>query len=251
MEIVSQTELVSINATMLVQVMSFLIFLVIITRIMFKPLRRTMEDRSVHIKQLQHEMVLQEKKLNDISAALAKEEKSLKAEAFLESEQRESSAKEEAQVLLGRRARNHDAAAKSHGRDPGTNRGRPGAAGERDRTPDSDDHGKNPRPGGATVRLLLATLRLPAVSIILIGGLHLMAGSCWADEGGSTWRSTYDEVMLWLNFGILAFLLVKYGRAPLIAFLRGEAKRTAEEIERVEESKRRADEKVQEMVSAD
>jgi F-type H+-transporting ATPase subunit b len=100
MEIVSQTELVSINATMLVQVMSFLIFLVIITRIMFKPLRRTMEDRSLHIQQLQHEMVLQEKKLNEISAALAKEEKSLKAEAFLESEQRESSAKEEAQVLL-------------------------------------------------------------------------------------------------------------------------------------------------------
>jgi len=100
------------------------------------------------------------------------------------------------------------------------------------------------------VRLLLATLRLPAVAIILIGGLHLMAGSCWADEGGSTWRSTYDEVMLWLNFGILAFLLVKYGRAPLIGFLRGEAQRTAEEIERVEESKRRTDAKVQEMISA-
>ena len=100
MEIVSQTELVSINATMLVQVMSFLIFLVIITRIMFRPLCRTMEDRSVHIKQLQNEMVLQEKKLNEISAALAKEEKSLKAEAFLESEQRESSANEEARVLI-------------------------------------------------------------------------------------------------------------------------------------------------------
>jgi F-type H+-transporting ATPase subunit b len=100
------------------------------------------------------------------------------------------------------------------------------------------------------VRRLLATLRRPAVLIILIGGLHLMAGSCWADEGGSTWRSTYDEVMLWLNFGILAFLVVKYGRAPLIAFLRGEAKRTAEEIERVEESKRRTDAKVQEMTSA-
>lgn len=100
------------------------------------------------------------------------------------------------------------------------------------------------------MRLLLATLRLPAVAIILIGGLHLMAGSCWADEGGSTWRSTYDEVMLWLNFGILAFLLVKYGRAPLIGFLRGEAQRTAEEIERVEESKRRTDAKVQEMISA-
>jgi len=101
MEIVSQTALVSINATMIVQLFSFLIFLFIITRIMFRPLRRTIEDRSAHVQQLQHEMVLQEKKLDEISAATAKEEKTLKAEAFLESEQRESSAIEEAQVLIG------------------------------------------------------------------------------------------------------------------------------------------------------
>jgi F-type H+-transporting ATPase subunit b len=100
MEIVSQAELVSINATMLVQLGSFLIFLFVITRIMFRPLRRTMEDRSAHIKQLQQEMVLQEGKLEAISDSLAKEEKSLKAEAFLESEQRESSAKQEARALL-------------------------------------------------------------------------------------------------------------------------------------------------------
>ena len=101
MEIVSQTELVSINATMLVQAISFLIFLFVITRIMFRPLRQTMEDRSAHVQQLEHEMALQRKKLDEISAALAKEEKSLKAEAFLQSEQRESSAKQEARALLG------------------------------------------------------------------------------------------------------------------------------------------------------
>lgn len=100
MEIVSQTELVSINATMLVQAISFLIFLFIITRIMFRPLHRTMEDRSAHIKQLQHEMGLQEQQMVEISSRLAKEEKSLKAEAFLEAEQRESSAKQEAAALL-------------------------------------------------------------------------------------------------------------------------------------------------------
>ena len=101
------------------------------------------------------------------------------------------------------------------------------------------------------MRVLLAALRLLVVSIILIGGLHLISGSVWAaDEGGSTWRSAYDEVMLWLNFGILAFLLVKYGRVPLIGFLKSEAQRTAEDIERAEESKRRTDETVQEMISA-
>jgi F-type H+-transporting ATPase subunit b len=97
------------------------------------------------------------------------------------------------------------------------------------------------------VKHLLATSRRPLVAAIVAGALHLMAGFGWADEGGSTWRATYDEVMLWLNFGILAFLLVKYGRQPLIDFLKGEAKRTAEEIERAEKSRRRMEEKVQEM----
>ncbi len=96
---------------------------------------------------------------------------------------------------------------------------------------------------------LLATSRRPLVAVIVAGALHLMAGFGWAGEGGSTWRATYDEVMLWLNFGILAFLLVKYGRQPLIDFLKGEAKRTAEEIERAERSRRRMEEKAQEMAS--
>ncbi len=100
MEIVSQTELVSINATMLVQGASFLIFLYVITRIMFRPLRRTMEDRSAHARQLKKEMAIQEQQIDEMSATLAKEEKKLKAQVFLESEQQESSAKQEAHALI-------------------------------------------------------------------------------------------------------------------------------------------------------
>jgi F-type H+-transporting ATPase subunit b len=100
------------------------------------------------------------------------------------------------------------------------------------------------------VKHLLATSRRPIVAVIVAGALHLMGGSGWAADGGSTWRATYDEVMLWLNFGILAFLIVKYGRGPLVDFLKGEAKRTAEEIERAEKSRRRMEEKVREMASA-
>ena len=100
------------------------------------------------------------------------------------------------------------------------------------------------------MKLLSAASRLAAVGLVLAAALHLTAGSGWAGEGGSTWRAAYDEVMLWLNFGILAFLLVKYGRRPLIAFLKGEAQRTAEEIERTENRKRQMDEKVLEMTAA-
>jgi F-type H+-transporting ATPase subunit b len=100
------------------------------------------------------------------------------------------------------------------------------------------------------VKLFSAASRLAAAGLVLAGALHLTAGSGWAEDGGSTWRATYDEVMLWLNFGILAFLLVKYGREPLIHFLKGEIQRTSEEIEQAEKSKRRMDEKVQEMTAA-
>jgi len=56
MEIVTQTELVSINATMIIQVLSFLIFLFLIQRIMFRPLRDTMESRSADLKRLQKDI---------------------------------------------------------------------------------------------------------------------------------------------------------------------------------------------------
>lgn len=40
-----------------------------------------------------------------------------------------------------------------------------------------------------------------------------------AADGGGDWRSTYDVVMLWVNFVILTALLVKFLRKPLGRFL--------------------------------
>ncbi len=53
MEIVSNIALISINETLIVQVISFLIFLFIINRIMFRPLRQVMDERKSHIDQIQ------------------------------------------------------------------------------------------------------------------------------------------------------------------------------------------------------
>jgi F-type H+-transporting ATPase subunit b len=49
MEIVSGIALISINATLILQVLSFLIFLFIINRLMFRPLRKTMGERAQYI----------------------------------------------------------------------------------------------------------------------------------------------------------------------------------------------------------
>ena len=100
MEIVAQTELVSINATMVVQVLSFLIFLFLIQRVMFRPLRTVMDDRRVHLKQIEREIKTQEARLAELSSKMQKEAAALKAEAFSESEKMETAGKLEARSIL-------------------------------------------------------------------------------------------------------------------------------------------------------
>jgi F-type H+-transporting ATPase subunit b len=100
MEIVTQTELVSINATMIIQVLSFLIFLFLIQRIMFRPLRATMDERNTLLKQLQKEIKSQETQLASLSSKMQKEAAALKAEAFFESEKMEVEGKQEARGIL-------------------------------------------------------------------------------------------------------------------------------------------------------
>jgi F-type H+-transporting ATPase subunit b len=79
----------------------------------------------------------------------------------------------------------------------------------------------------------------------------LAAGTAWAGEGGEPgWRATWDLAMLWVNFAILAFFIVKYLRAPLMNFLRDESGRTAEAIREAEERKRRMDAQLQETQDA-
>ena len=70
MQIVSNVALISINATLVVQLISFLIFLFVINRIMFRPLRRTMQERELYVEGIRMEIQEAEKTLeNTIRAA--------------------------------------------------------------------------------------------------------------------------------------------------------------------------------------
>ena len=53
----------------------------------------------------------------------------------------------------------------------------------------------------------------------------------------SNWRPTYDLVMRWLNFLILAFVIIKFGRQPLLDFLTGKQAEIGTQIERIEKEK--------------
>ncbi len=52
-------------------------------------------------------------------------------------------------------------------------------------------------------------------------------------------RATYDIIMRWVNFLILAALFFKYGRGPIINFLTNQKDQIKEEIELLEEQKRK------------
>jgi len=100
MEIVAQTELVSINATMIAQVLSFLIFLFLIQRVMFRPLRDTMDARRADLKRIEVEIRGKQKQMAELSSKMQKETAALKAEAFLESEKLETEGQQAALSIL-------------------------------------------------------------------------------------------------------------------------------------------------------
>ncbi len=68
-----------------------------------------------------------------------------------------------------------------------------------------------------------------------------------AEEAVETgWRGTWDEIMLWLNFCILAVVIVKYGRKPLMDFLRGRKEEVEKQIGKVEKEKSEIDARIRE-----
>ena len=74
----------------------------------------------------------------------------------------------------------------------------------------------------------------------LTGGiviLHLLGSQALAAETGGGWRSTYDVIMMWLNFAILAIVLVKYARNPIKGFFRDQKESIAATIRDVEAQK--------------
>lgn len=82
MEIVSNIALISINETLIVQVIGFLIFLFVINRIMFRPLRNVMADRELYIERVTRDITKAQKEVDSITDRIQEQESAIKKEAF-------------------------------------------------------------------------------------------------------------------------------------------------------------------------
>ncbi|MBW2432653.1 MAG: hypothetical protein JRF36_03555 [Deltaproteobacteria bacterium] len=78
-------------------------------------------------------------------------------------------------------------------------------------------------------------------AVLLFGVTDAMAA-----ETTSGWRSTFDLVMRWVNFVIIAFILVKFGRKPIKDFLSNRREKIDQQIKKYEQQKEAAEEKIKE-----
>jgi F-type H+-transporting ATPase subunit b len=56
----------------------------------------------------------------------------------------------------------------------------------------------------------------------------------FAAEKMSSGRRLWDNIMLWVNFGILVFFFLKYARKPLVDFLRGVRDKIKKDLDTIE-----------------
>ena len=100
MQIISNTALLSINETLIVQLISFLIFLYIINRVMIRPLRKLMKDRVEHVQNMKQDIVSAERKYEEILEEIRQRNSALRQEAFTINKELEADGTQEAAELI-------------------------------------------------------------------------------------------------------------------------------------------------------
>jgi F-type H+-transporting ATPase subunit b len=68
----------------------------------------------------------------------------------------------------------------------------------------------------------------------------LLIPDAFAGEGISKGRKIWDNIMLWINFGILVYFFLKYGKQPLKDFIRGERTKIDTTLDTVNEKLNKA-----------
>ena len=100
MHIVSNIALITINETLIVQLVSFLLFLFIINRVMFRPLRKVMAERQTYIETLQKEIADQQTELKKISKKIRESEQKVLHEAHVAVLKQEDAGGHEAEKII-------------------------------------------------------------------------------------------------------------------------------------------------------
>lgn len=100
MEIISKMALISINETLIVQLISFLIFLFIINRLMIRPLRNVMADRENYIDTVKNDIQGARDKIEAITGQIHQQEAEVKTDAFQLKDELEKAGEQQAKTIF-------------------------------------------------------------------------------------------------------------------------------------------------------
>lgn len=100
MQIVSVEALLSINETIIVQLLSFLIFLYIINRVMFRPLRGLMKQRTDHVSKIKTDVLAADQEYEQIVEQIKSSESAVKSEAIAQRDKLEKAGAGEASEII-------------------------------------------------------------------------------------------------------------------------------------------------------
>ena len=78
------------------------------------------------------------------------------------------------------------------------------------------------------------------LTVCTVTGVLLFASESLAAETTSKGRIIWNNIMLFVNFGILVFLFIKFAKNPLMDFLHGESKKISKDITDIEAQVREA-----------
>ena len=91
-----------------------------------------------------------------------------------------------------------------------------------------------------------ANSRFSNAGVIIAVGLCILPNLLWAADSGGFTRQTYDSIIIWVNFFILAGLIFKFARRPLINFLQGQSDEVKQTMQELEDRKRSAENRLRE-----
>jgi len=100
MEIIKTTALITINETLWVQMIGFLIFLFLINRVMFRRVRRNIADREAHFDTLRQDILDLKEKMSVLLRQTEKEERQLQTAARQIDENLREEGRREAKDLI-------------------------------------------------------------------------------------------------------------------------------------------------------
>lgn len=72
------------------------------------------------------------------------------------------------------------------------------------------------------------------MSLSILALLVLLCSEVFAVEEAGKGRKIWDNIMLWVNFGILVAVFIKFGKKPFMDFLHGERNKIEESINTVD-----------------